>query len=218
MLHTKRVLASRHCLTCRQIKPRQELEGQHLGKMEVLFCCGHPPKHSSETDSPCEKIPSSYLPRLLLYGPCKVLIIALFIFYLGLSIWGASQIKVGFKLENAVPDTSSLAQYLKERNIYFTDNGPPVMFVVEEPVNYRDFKNVDFSIHAVLKRARESQYVKSDFEISWLDSYRKYLVQNNKDDEVYREEELAQVTYWNNDTEDDRFLRVLREEFFARSP
>lgn len=217
VLHTRRVLASRHCVTCRLIKPREELEAQNLGRVEVMFCCGHPPKSNSESDSPCEKIPNSYLPRLILHSSCKMLICILFVFYLGLSIWGASQIKIGLKLENALPDTSYLAKYLQERNYYFAEKGPPVMFVVTEPLNYRA-NEVLLGIHQLLKRARESEFMDTEFEISWLDSYLDYLSEQGLERVLHLQPDEHAGPAYKYDTQKNEFLEVLLDGFLPLHP
>lgn len=170
VLHARRVLSSRHCVTCLKTSSRAELKEEGASKMYILLCSGHPPKKCGEDDSPCEKLPSTFLPRLLLADPTKAFIIIGFIVYIGISIWGAAQIKTGLKLENVVPESSYLSSYNSAKQQYFADQGPYVMFIVVEEVDYTDPLVIN-EIHRILLMAQETKFLDTSFQISWLDQF-----------------------------------------------
>ncbi|KAK2145475.1 hypothetical protein LSH36_679g01017 [Paralvinella palmiformis] len=170
VLHARRVEASRHCITCLVTRPRKTLKEEGLSRFEVLCCSGEPPKHAGEDDSPCEKLPNTFLPRLLLMWPVKTIVIVLFIIYICVSIWGASNIKTGLKIEHVVPDSSYLSKYLLMEREYFQQNGPAVMFVVTDPIPYQD-PEIREKIGDLLAKCRKSDFIDGEFTISWLERF-----------------------------------------------
>ena len=200
VLHARRVAASRHCVTCRPVETREAMEAHNriYSKAEIFCCSGQPPNEKGAEDSLCEKIPNSVLPKLLMKTPTKVLVIVLFIVYIVISIWGASKIKTGVKLNDMVPESSYFARYLDYHRTYFDDKGPPIMFVVTGPTFYNT-DEAQMEIKRVLTMVATSGYVHAG-AISWLDTYVDYLV--NQSMEV--------------DTPD--FLRLLRSEFLPQHP
>ena len=159
-------------------KSRAELQEEGHSRLWILCCSGHPSKKAGEDDSPCEKIPSSVLPKILLQGPTKTLVIVGFIVYFGIAIWGGSQIKTGLKLESVVPESSYIADYYDMKHKYFSNQGAIVMFVIDKPVDYHEPK-VHVAIRKVFEKAKKTQYIDERVEISWLDHYLKYRTNNS---------------------------------------
>ncbi len=199
MLHARRVEQSRHCLTCMRTKSRAELQEEGHSRVWILACSGHPSRKAGEDDSPCEKIPSSVLPKTLLYGPTKIIIIVGFIVYFAIAIWGGSKIKTGLKLESVVPETSYVADYYDVKQKFFSNQGGAVMFVVEEPVNYHD-PEVQNAISRVFYKAKKTGYIDEKVQISWLDDYIRYQVEYN----------LSQSK--------EDFVPILLKEFLPKHP
>lgn len=179
VLHARRIEASRHCITCMKTKSRAELQEEGHSKLWILCCSGHPSRKAGEDDSPCEKIPSSILPKVLLQGPTKALVIVLFIIYFGIAVWGGSKIKTGLKLESVVPEASYVADFYEIKQKYFSNQGATVMFVVNEPVDYHEPKNYQ-AIRRVFFKAKKTGYIDENMEISWLDEYIKFRHNNSK--------------------------------------
>ena len=159
-------------------KSRAELQEEGHSRLWILCCSGHPSKKAGEDDSPCEKIPSSILPKILLQGPTKTLVIVGFIVYFGIAIWGGSQIKTGLKLESVVPESSYVANYYEMKQNYFSNQGATVMFVIDKPVDYHEPK-VQVAIRKVFEKAKKTEYTDERVEISWLDHYLKYRSNNS---------------------------------------
>ena len=170
VLHARRVRSSRHCLTCRKTKSRAQMKEEGYSKLRIICCAGHPPRSVGEADSFCEKIPSSFLPKILLKGPTKAIIIIGYFIYLGVASWGATKIKTGLKLENIVPEDSYLSDYTHIKQKYFSKQGPSVMFIIEQAVAYHELR-VQKEIDKVLTEAQASGYLDDDFRISWLHEY-----------------------------------------------
>ena len=64
-------------------------------------------------------------------------VLVLFIVYLCISVWGACQMKTGLKLESSIQPTSYLGTYLQRDQDYFAKQGPSIMFIIDEPQDYR---------------------------------------------------------------------------------
>ena len=182
-----------------KIKSRAELQEEGYSRLWILCCSGHPSKKAGEDDSPCEKIPSSVLPKILLQGPTKTLVIVGFIVYFGIAIWGGSQIKTGLKLESVVPESSYVADYYDMKQNYFSNQGAVVMFVIDKPVDYYEPK-VHGAIRKVFRKAKKTQYIDERVEISWLDHYLKYRINNSMP------------------PAEKNFIAVLVNEFLPRHP
>ena len=200
VLHARRIESSLHCITCMKTKSRTELQEEGHSRLWILCCSGHPSKKAGEDDSPCEKIPSSVLPKVLLQGPTKMLVIVGFIVYFGIAIWGGSKIKTGLKLESVVPESSYVADYYEMKQNYFSNQGAVVMFVIDKPVDYHHV-NVQDAIRIVFYKAQKTEYLDERVEISWLEDYTKYRRNNSL----------------GNPTADD-FVPVLMNDFLPKHP
>ena len=201
VLHARRVESSRHCLTCQKTKSRRELVEEGRTRLHVLCCSGHPPKKAREDDSLCEKIPSSFLPRLLLKVPTKFFVIVAFIVYLGVSIWGASHIQTGLKLESVVPESSYLSEFIAREQTYFSNRGAYIMFVADSSLPYpTQSAEIQQEIHKVFHKAQQSGYLDDTFKISWLDEYL-----------LYRKNKSYEFAF-------DNFKSVLKDRFLIEYP
>ena len=109
----------------------------------------------------------------------KVCVMILFAIYLFLSIWGAAQLQNGFSLEDVISDDSYVATYIKKERELFPNNGPTVMFVIDQPVEYGQ-KDVQESIELTLQQAASQEYVNSNGLITWLGAYKNYLNETGK--------------------------------------
>ncbi len=201
VLHARRVEASRHCITCMKTQPRAALTEEGHSRLWVLCCSGHPSRKAGEDDSPCEKIPSSLMPKILLQGPVKALIIIGFIVYLVISIWGGSKIKTGLQLESVVPSTSYVSEYYDIKQKFFSNQGAIIMFVVDEPVDYSIKNPNQKEIQKVFWKAKRTKYLDEKMEISWLNAYLDYRKSRSLN---------------NNDKTD--FVKILRDDFLPLHP
>ena len=172
MLHARRTRDGRHCLTCRVTEPKHKMAEDGAMKHDIALCAAEP--SAGEYESPCERIPSAFLPRLLTHIPTKIVVVCVFVVYIVFSISGAWQLKIGLKLENIVPKTSYLSDYIQARNNYYPNNGPVVQLIMTDSVPY---EQVEFqqAIRQFLRDARNEPLMDSQYEVSWLKAYCDYL-------------------------------------------
>lgn len=114
------------------------------------------------------------MPKILLNHVSKFVISCLFVLYLAVAIIGASQIKIGLKLQTIVPESSYLARHFESEAMYFRNSGPPVMFVVTDPLDYFDGDN-QLMLRGVMNQALKSEFIDPESKISWLDHFTWYL-------------------------------------------
>jgi len=70
--------------------------------------------------------------------PVKFLVVAIFLAWLGASIYGATRISRGLEEDQAIPKDSYLVPFFNMESLYFGDLGPPVYIVFLSNVNYTD--------------------------------------------------------------------------------
>ncbi|XP_077980119.1 patched domain-containing protein 3-like [Glandiceps talaboti] len=169
VFHTRRVRANRHCMTCQEVPPDEEMEG----KSSLYICCCRGKKvdaTSINDESVFERLPRKYLPKIVLYTPIKICIILAFCAYLGVAIWGCTLLEEGLILSNLVPPSSYLYPYLHLQVEYFNDDGPIVYSVIDEPVAYWT-PEIQTQINDLLISFTEDDFFKDDFRLSWIDSF-----------------------------------------------
>ena len=137
-LHTKRVAAGRHCVTCLKTRSRRELKDDGKSLKTQLFCCGSTPKTAQADESLFEKYPSRLLPKLLMNVPAKSIVAVLYVVYLTISVIGTTRLQMGLKLEQLVPESSHLSRFLSIEHAHYPRSGQYVMLVVNEPVTYHN--------------------------------------------------------------------------------
>lgn len=99
----------------------------------------------------------------------KCLSVGLFIIYLSLSIWGASQIHEGIKLSNLVSESSYYSKYIRD-NTELVDLNPIVMFVIYEPIDYDNLQN-RIKIKNLFNDAFKINGISKNFNLNWLNSF-----------------------------------------------
>ncbi|XP_070196540.1 patched domain-containing protein 3-like [Littorina saxatilis] len=166
--HGRRVFSSRHYLTCLKTKPREELKAERSCYF-ALCCGGAKPKGPRDDESYCELLPRKLLPKLFQNTVVCVVIVALFVGYLALVIYGAVHLKQGLVLENLVSPSSYYYEYLTLTKEYFTGQ-LPINFVVKAKMDYTGEAGQQFL--DLLKKARTDSAINSDFERCWLTAYR----------------------------------------------
>ena len=148
--------------------------------------------------------------------PSKIIIVILFIVYFGLSVWGASHLKTGLKLESVIPESSFVSDYYQVKNLYFTNQGAYIMFVIKQKVDYSE-PAVQKEIHKAILKAKKTGYVNEKFEKSWLKEYLRYVRNKNisgpKFVEILKSRFLKVYPEFKNDivfTSDEKHIRASR--------
>lgn len=103
-----------------------------------------------------------------------------YIIYMILSIWSASNIHEGINLGDLVAQDSYYNKYINE-NSELVDLNPIVMFVIHEPIDYDNTVN-RIRIKKFISNALKIDGISKDFHLNWLDSYGDKKIKYKKDD------------------------------------
>ncbi len=109
----------------------------------------------------------------------KAISILIYLVYMSVSIWNASQIKEGLELADLVADDSYYHTYIKE-NMRLTDLNPIVMLVVDEPIDYEN-KNTLMKLSRLYEQALKTDGISKKFTLNWLNSFSSQSLKYKKD-------------------------------------
>ncbi|XP_076441426.1 patched domain-containing protein 3-like [Babylonia areolata] len=169
-LHGRRVYGGRHTLTCKKIRPRKEMSDHGERCCLICMCGGATPQNAYDDESPFEKGPRVLLPRLVLWTPVKVLVVAVFAGYLAVSVWGIMEhLEQGLCLKDLVLQSS----YYHRFNTWDEENfgvAFPVAFAITEPVNYTDQGTVTEML-GLIQRARQDPDISPVGTYCWFTEY-----------------------------------------------
>ncbi|VDI80304.1 Hypothetical predicted protein [Mytilus galloprovincialis] len=138
-------------------------------KARIMCCGGEPRTKREEVEGPIEKYPKRVLKQIVSNTPSKVIIIVLFLAYLGVASWGASNFRDELDLRNLVSKDSYHYKFY-DTNIRLFSQSFFVSFVIRSETNYSHASSV-FDISSLLKKARDDKDIVDTFQLSWLDSY-----------------------------------------------
>ena len=172
-INEKRVNDNRHFLTCRKTKSKEELSEEGKSRKHVFCCGGRPPTSREESESFLDKFPRWLFPKIVLRTPLKILILVIFAGYLAAAIYGCVRLKQGLEYRQLVAEDSYYYKYATWTQDYFK-RVTPVSFVIDSSYTYSD-PTVQSKIGELLISARDDEYFNSDFELSWLASFRSSL-------------------------------------------
>ncbi|XP_014817529.1 PREDICTED: patched domain-containing protein 3, partial [Calidris pugnax] len=170
VLNHRREQGNRHWLTC---MPVQVGKGQAEKSCLYNACCicscsGE--SSSSESEHPMSTFFKKY------YGPfftntwIKLLVVLLYGAYLGVSIYGCTQVREGIDLRNLASDDSYVIPFYDDNNKYFSTYGFRIMVVVTESVDYWN-ETVRLGIENCTQNLEAISYVDKNFSESWLRVY-----------------------------------------------
>ncbi|XP_070560683.1 patched domain-containing protein 3-like [Ptychodera flava] len=198
-LFGKREAANRHCMTCMKVLPKREAPSTRY----KIFCAGG----SSETTPPREdsdhammKFFKNQYGPVLTSIPMKVITLVVFAAYLGVAIWGCTQLQEGIRRKNLANDDSYAVTFYNLDDKHFKVYGPVVAIVIEEEVDYSNTR-VQEAIENVTRELEESSYFHYNNNVtqSWLRDFLDFLT-------------LTNVPSYNNS---DDFVQVLRDSFLS---
>ncbi|XP_017261905.1 patched domain-containing protein 3 [Kryptolebias marmoratus] len=183
-LNGRREDSNRHWLTCMKV-PSDETSNHT--EMYNICCVGG--KYDKITGAEKKQRVSNLFKEY--YGPfltkpeVKVLVMLLYVAYLGTSIFGCFHIQQGIELYDLAADNSHVTRFIKKDRQYFSDYGPSVMVIVKEEFPYWDSAK-RYQLQACIDAFKEPQFVDRDIYTSWLDSYliygqERHLNLNDKD-------------------------------------
>ncbi|CAG2238616.1 unnamed protein product [Mytilus edulis] len=168
-INESRVTKQLHWFTCCKTKTHEALKAEGKSKMFVLFCGGAARQKREEVEGPIEKYPKVLLKKAVLSGPTRIVIIILFLGYLGVSAWGARNFREDLDLRNLVSSDSYHYKFYDTNLNYFSQSFF-VSFYISSEIDYRQESNV-LKIESLLKKAKGDKDIGSTFQLSWLNSY-----------------------------------------------
>ncbi|KAJ8321689.1 hypothetical protein KUTeg_000160 [Tegillarca granosa] len=148
-----------------------------------IFCSGDIPESREDIESRCDRVPNRIFPMLVLYFPCKIIIILLFLTYLGFAIWGSTQLEQGLVISNLVSEDSYLYKYSQWQSHYFSSE-IPIAFVIKSNTNYSN-SNTVWEIQKLIRSAKSDPDINNDFEIDWSTEYQRSKEFDNSTENNY---------------------------------
>ena len=193
--------ANRHGVTLKVVLPKVLSDDESYTYR--LLCSGGV-KHegkivAKQEEHLADKIIRRYYGPLLVKKPVKLVVIALYVAYLTVSLYGCTQVKEGLEMHKLARDDSDTHIYFKIDDEYFAEYGPQVMFMKTQKVNYWE-KAVQTELNNAISEATSSRYVGTKFSEKvtwWLHDFCSYL---NR-------------TRGTADVDESTFMSVLRQEF-----
>ena len=170
-INERRVNGNRHFLTCRKTKSKEELKEEGKSRKYVFCCGGTPPTSREESESFLDKFPRWLFPNIVLRTPLKIIILVLFAGYLAASIYGCVRLRQGIEYRQLVAEDSYYYKYATWTQDYFK-RVTPVSFVIDSTYTYSD-PAVQTKVEALLTSAKDDEYFNSEFELSWLASFKR---------------------------------------------
>ena len=168
VINEQRVESGRHNVTCLKMKSKHDTENR--SKASIICCSGDIPKDRDDFDGALEKLRKLLIKAIVREIPCKIIILIVFIAYLGASIWGIVNFKLGLDLNKLASTDSYYYNYSTWNDLYFRVE-IPVSFVIRSEVMYSSHRTQD-QITSLLQTAKNMDAIDSSFEINWLSEYK----------------------------------------------
>ncbi|XP_028606068.2 patched domain-containing protein 3-like [Podarcis muralis] len=168
-LNGRREESNRHWLTFMKVNN----EPQDSQGCTYNMCCvggSFDESTGAETEHPMNGFFRKYYGPFLMHSWTKVLVVVLYLIYLGISIFGCTQVQEGIDLRNLASDNSYVIQYYEWEKEYFSEYGPRVMVVVTESKAYWD-SSVRADVENCMNALESSSYVNKNLSVSWLRTY-----------------------------------------------
>lgn len=182
-INEQRVSKNRHFCTCLKVESKEQLRFSEASKWKVLCCSGSPHKHKDEMEGPIEKYPKKLVKRVVLFKPTQVVICALFVLYLGLSIWGTASFTNDLYIEDLVGTNSYYYAFYDTDQTSFSQS-LTVSLIIQNVVDYKLQSTFD-QINLLVSNVRKDSQVLDDFVLSWIHSYRTAAIYDNSSDAAF---------------------------------
>uniref|UniRef100_A0A6J0U7X5 Patched domain-containing protein 3-like n=1 Tax=Pogona vitticeps TaxID=103695 RepID=A0A6J0U7X5_9SAUR len=168
-LNGKREETNRHWLTFMKVKDEPQ---KSQGRLYNMCCVGgyFDTSTETETEHPINAFFRKYYGPFLMNIWVKVFVVAVYLVYVGSSIYGCTQLKEGIDLRNLATDHSYVIQYYDWEDEYFSEYGPRVMIVVTESIAYWN-SSVRADLENCISALESSSYVDKNLSQSWLRIY-----------------------------------------------
>lgn len=147
------------------------------------MCSGSRPKKREDIEGPLEKYPQKFISKLVLTRPSKVVIIVVFLNYVGISIWGAIHFEQGLVLNALVPEQSYLFNYNEIEDKYFPKS-IPISLIIQHKGDFSGSTTWDI-MQKLEKDAGMDTMIDSTKTMNWMSAYRKTLSFDNSSELVF---------------------------------
>ena len=165
-----RVSSKRHFICCTRTKSKKEMSDENASKSKIFCCAGAPPKSRKEVEGLPEKGIRKYFSKFVLLTPVKIIVLILFPAYLGISIWGATNLEQGLIVKDLVSEDSYFYKYETwEKDVFPAQL--PVALVVDKTHQYSDHE-MQTKIDNLIADAQSNVFFNSNRSLSWLNAYK----------------------------------------------
>ncbi|KAG5268670.1 hypothetical protein AALO_G00215110 [Alosa alosa] len=169
-LNGRREGSNRHWLTFRKVEtPNPDNKGNACS---VGGAYDH--QTGAEEEMPINVFFKKYYGPFLTKRYTKVFVILLYFVYVGVSIYGCSQMKEGIDLKNLAADDSYVVNYYDNENQYFKDFGPFVMVIIKDKTFEYWNKTARDNLMGCVRQFADSDMVPENITVSWLDAFVEY--------------------------------------------
>ena len=172
-INETRVNSKRHFICCHKTKSKTEMKQEGFSKSRIFCCSGIPPKSRKDVEGFQEKGVRKYLSKFVLFTPVKCIVLVLFSCYLGVSIWGATNLQQGLVVKDLVAEDSYFYKYQTWEDDVFPYS-VPVSLVIDKPYQYSN-SETQRNIDALETDALDNKLIASASPVSWLNTYRSAL-------------------------------------------
>nr|XP_008110888.1 PREDICTED: patched domain-containing protein 3 [Anolis carolinensis] len=124
----------------------------------------------TEFEHPMNEFFRKYYAPFLMLTWTKIVVVLLYLMYMGCSIYGCTQVREGINVRNLAIDNSYVVQYYDWLDEYFSEYGPRVMVVVSESVEYWD-PSIRTEIEKCMEVFERSSDIDKTLSESWLRNY-----------------------------------------------
>lgn len=215
-LHEERVAEGKHCCSYKKVK----IEEEEIDKGKSIMCSGTKPMCREDIEGPMEKYPQKFIAKIVLMKPAKVVIICIFIIYLGISIWGSLKFQQGLDLSLLVTEKSYLYKYNEVDRTYFTKS-IPISFVIHQNGGY-ETETAWGKIQKLQSDAENDVVIDPLKSLNWLRDFRSSSYYDNSSElnftNALRTKFLPVMPFYQNDIIfDDTSGLVQESRFFVFS-
>ncbi|XP_062977568.1 patched domain-containing protein 3-like [Elgaria multicarinata webbii] len=169
-LNGQREESNRHWLTFMKVP---DVPQDSQGCLFNICCVGgsYDKSTGAETEHPMNGFFRERYGPFLMHSWTKVIVVILYLVYLGSSIYGCTQVKEGIDVRNLASDNSYVIQYYDWEDEYFSKGyGPRVMVVITESIAYWN-SSVRADLENCMESLENSSYVDKKYSVSWLRIY-----------------------------------------------
>lgn len=193
----RREAANRHSWTCLRVLPKSDPQNSTAYN---ICCAGGASKRVSDEPTVHLAITffQKYFSKLFTHLGTVIVIVSLYLVYLGFSVYGCTNIGEGLKLKNLAEQGSSIHNFLELQADLFNDPGPSVSVAITEELPYWE-QSVRENILKSIDSFHSSEFIKpKNYTQCWLTDFYEFL-------------EVNQIVI--NDR--DSFITTLKDRFLS---